>query len=715
MKSRMLSSIRLSFAGWRRLILLIGAAWVCSAIATNIAAPPACDVGASEDLGCARGFETRERDARGSFRWTDGAAAVVFQASGYGAPLIIDLALAAPRPADTPPPLTTLAVGSEHLLLTPTAELRRYRILAPRQSVSGDILRIDITSVPWRPPGDRRDLGIQVYHARLSPLVAPRFPAISHTFALAIIGLAVGSLSGATRTRAGDMSRLPELARRYAPMLFALGGCAGLWVWLPARSVPFFWILAAIMGFMVVLPALTGAPRRLIHIPWQVIGAIVGGAIIDVLFVNNLARGVWSVLALAIQTLLTVWAIAQVTRPVEPAAPDDHSWLPALLQITLLVRLIAYASRLLSGEGSSDPDIELFYSYGRAMLELGVPLVEYPSGALIPWALLALPASREWFALALPLLNTSADLLIVWAIWRIATARTPLIALRIGLPLFYALSPLLLPFWHGKYDSVPTALLALGLAAYAGGRYGWAGVMLGFGGAVKWAPWLAAPALALALVRGETTPWRDGSRLSGFLRFAAGGIIAILAASLPFAWLNVERFLAPYLLQGGRAIIGESIWFLPALLLDPALWNRLPAPWSPVDTGDLLLFLAVAVQLLVLIGLTLAALAARISLWRALALAALVPAAFLLLNRVFSPQYLLTITAMALVAGAAVARSRRDMLMLIGLLGVAQAANLLVWPNTVAWWPLASALMFAAALSALVRLTARRAPPPAEP
>lgn len=150
------------------------------------------------------------------------------------------------------------------------------------------------------------------------------------------------------------------------------------------------------------------------------------------------------------------------------------------------------------------------------------------------------------------------------------------------------------------------------------------------------------------------------------------------------------------------------------MLLDPALWNRLPAPWSAVDTGDRLLFLAVAVQLLVLIGLTLAALAARISLWRALALAALVPAAFLLLNRVFSPQYLLTITAMALVAGAAVARSRRDMLVLIGLLGVAQATNLLVWPNTVAWWPLASALMFAAALSALVRLTSRRAPPPAE-
>jgi hypothetical protein len=39
------------------------------------------------------------------------------------------------------------------------------------------------------------------------------------------------------------------------------------------------------------------------------------------------------------------------------------------------------------------------------------------------------------------------------------------------------------------------------------------------------------------------------------------------------------------------------------------------------------------------------------------------------------------------------------------LLTIAQAANLLIWPNTVPWWPLLSAVMFAVALAALAWLT----------
>jgi drug/metabolite transporter (DMT)-like permease len=69
-------------------------------------------------------------------------------------------------------------------------------------------------------------------------------------------------------------------------------------------------------------------------------------------------------------------------------------------------------------------------------------------------------------------------------------------------------------------------------------------------------------------------------------------------------------------------------------------------------------------------------------------LAALAPAAFLLLNRVFSPQYMVTITAALLIACAIVGQSPRHTRGIVVLLTIAQAANLLIWPNTVPWWPL---------------------------
>jgi hypothetical protein len=256
-----------------------------------------------------------------------------------------------------------------------------------------------------------------------------------------------------------------------------------------------------------------------------------------------------------------------------------------VLQIALVVRLAALTTRLLSGEIGSDPDVELFYNYGRATLELGLPVVEYPSGALIPWAILALPASRELFALALPLCNTVADLAIVWAIWSISERRSSASG-NTALACFYALSPPLLPFWHGKYDPLPTAFLALGLMAYTHNRMVWSGAALGIGGALKWTPWLAAAALALGMLRS-----RSSRAPASLWTFAAGGMMAVAATSIPFALIDWDRFLAPYTLQGGRAITGESVWFLAVLITAPEYWARLPAPWGSVenrrdDDGD---------------------------------------------------------------------------------------------------------------------------------
>jgi hypothetical protein len=706
--------------------LLLLAAWCAAAIATNRAGPVRCDVGAEEDIGCARGFETRERDGR-SFRWTDGEAAVRLHAAGYGAPLLAEITLAAPRPPDVAAPRVTLNLGGAQATFAPAPQPRTYRLLAPPGFPAGDVATLRIAGETWRPPGDRRALGVQVYDAALRPLGAVLFPAPLHTLALLGIGLAAALANG------GRWSALSALA--------AILLAAALWALLPARAAPFLPGLALLLGPVALAnrfgrraAELAGRAARLErgHSAgvWPVTLAVLLGATIDWAFAAGLARGPWLSAGVIAQAAITFGALW--------LASSAGLTLGRVLGVALAVRLLALGGRLLIGAGAGDPDVELFYSYGRATLELGVPVVEYPSGALPFWALLALPGSRELFALLLPLLNTACDLLIVFGLWKIVDCRLqiadfpvqpPISNLQSPIPLFYALSPLLLPFWHGKYDPLPGALLALGLAAFATGRPLASGALLGLGGAVKWVPWLAAPLLALHYLRratsGSQRPVTSSGRSASALglsapvvglrspalwRFAGGLVAAIALASLPFALRDPGAFLAPYTLQGGRPLIGESLWFLPALLAEPGLLAGLTHPWSNVESSAIAPGLTVAAQ-----GLALAALALPLLLLpperrRTLALAALAPGAFLLLNRIFSPQYVLLITVSALAAGAATLR-RREALVLVGLLAAMQAANLLVWPYTSRYWLAASAVLFGVGLPLLAWLAARAALP----
>lgn len=64
----------------------------------------------------------------------------------------------------------------------------------------------------------------------------------------------------------------------------------------------------------------------------------------------------------------------------------------------------------------------------------------------------------------------------------------------------------------------------------------------------------------------------------------------------------------------------------------------------------------------------------------AVASAAMAPAVFLLLNRVFSPQFLVLLVAGWAVAGALLARHTREVLTLAALVGGATIANALVYP-----------------------------------
>jgi hypothetical protein len=86
----------------------------------------------------------------------------------------------------------------------------------------------------------------------------------------------------------------------------------------------------------------------------------------------------------------------------------------------------------------------------------------------------------------------------------------------------------------------------------------------------------------------------------------------------------------------------------------------------------------------------------------AIALAALTPAAFLLTNRVFSPQYLVVILVAWAIAAALVLETRREQL-LLGLLAMgATTANAFVYPYTLFehnLWRASSAALFAVGLA----------------
>jgi hypothetical protein len=643
--------------------MLFLAAWLAALAATRLAAPQ-CNVGGPDDLGCARGFQTRERDGASSFRWTDDSATVLLFGVGYGAPIHAEITLAAPRNPDLLAPHVVIGAGPVGGAIAVLPTPRRYHLLTAPLPPHGDWLELRIRSETWA-PGGRRDLGVQVFRARARSLGAA-WPGVILPGALWLCGL-------------GAAAFVNSLRRRTAVAVVAIIGGAACWIGMPERVTPLLpgagLIGLALVAAHRILPASKDTPFP------RLLPVIIGiNALLDLLVVARIAPGALIPVLLAAQSALTVMAVVR--------APDLS--LRRLVLIAFCVRLLALGVRLLSGRGATDPDVELFYNYGRATIELGVPIVEYPSGALISWALLALPTSRELFALLLPLFNTACELLVVWGLWRITRPHS-------NLALFFAVSPLLLPFWHGKYDPLPAALLALGLAAWHAGRGGWAGFALGLGGAVKWVPWLAAPFMGWQLLKNREPRTEEPAAHSRFplsaVRFTLSVIGGVACASLPFALQDFNTFVSPYLVQGSRPMIGESIWFLVALLFEPALLDSIGSPWSGVESAIISTTMMVAVQLLVLIILAGIQILRPQATARTLALAALAPVSFLLLNRVFSPQYLTIITIGMLIAGGSL--PQRGRLLLIALLALMQTANLLIWPHTQGFWPIASLILFA--------------------
>jgi uncharacterized membrane protein len=198
--------------------------------------------------------------------------------------------------------------------------------------------------------------------------------------------------------------------------------------------------------------------------------------------------------------------------------------------------------------------------------------------------------------------------------------------------LMVALSPALILSAFINWDLIAFGLTALGMAAWAARRPWWAGVLLGLGVAAKFYPLVVfGPLLLLCLRTGQ---------LRQFAKTFAAGALAWLAVDLPVIIVARSGWAWFYVFSEDRGADWGSIWYLFEYFHVPVLGD---AQLSTLNRMSALFFIVAC-----------AAIA-----WLALAaprrprlpqLCFLVLAAFLMTNKVWSPQYVIWLVPLAVLA-----------------------------------------------------------------
>jgi uncharacterized membrane protein len=224
-----------------------------------------------------------------------------------------------------------------------------------------------------------------------------------------------------------------------------------------------------------------------------------------------------------------------------------------------------------------------------------------------------------------------AWLVTVWAVHRLRPRRPWDAAL-------VALSPIVLVHVFTNFDALATALATTGVLAWARRRPGLAGLLLGLGGAAKMYPlFLLGPLLVLCLRAGRL---RDG------LRCAAAGIGAWILVNLPIALTFPAGWREFFRLNATRGADPDSLYNALSYFTG---WEGFDGPLRDGETPTVLNLVSAGLFLAACLGVAYVALAAprrpRLS-----SLAFLVVAAFLLTNKVWSPQYSLWLVPLAVLA-----------------------------------------------------------------
>jgi hypothetical protein len=198
--------------------------------------------------------------------------------------------------------------------------------------------------------------------------------------------------------------------------------------------------------------------------------------------------------------------------------------------------------------------------------------------------------------------------------------------------LMVALSPALILTAFINWDLLAMALTAGGVAAWAARREALAGMLLGFGVAAKFYPLIIFGALLLLCLR--------AGRLREFGKALAAGAFAWLAVNLPIAIADPAGWGHFFAFSQSRGADWGAIWFVFEYFNLPGLGN------SSIGQLNLMSTACLAVAALAIAVLTLTA-PRRPRLPQP---CFLLLAAFLMLNKVWSPQYVIWLVPFAVLA-----------------------------------------------------------------
>lgn len=226
---------------------------------------------------------------------------------------------------------------------------------------------------------------------------------------------------------------------------------------------------------------------------------------------------------------------------------------------------------------------------------------------------------------------SAAWLITVWAVAR--TARH-----RIWDAALVAVSPLVVVHAFTNFDALATAAAATGLLAWARRKPVLAGVLLGIGAAAKLYPLFFLGPLLVLCVRAQ--------RLKVWARTAGAAATTWAALNLPFMVFLREGWAEFFRLNTQRDMDPDSLYNVISYFTG---WQGFDGPLGPGESPAILNAVSGALFLALCGGIAYVALSAPRR-PRVAQLCFLVVAAFLLTNKVWSPQYSLWLVPLAVLA-----------------------------------------------------------------
>ncbi|MGB6163744.1 MAG: glycosyltransferase 87 family protein [Pseudonocardiaceae bacterium] len=418
-----------------------------------------------------------------------------------------------------------------------------------------------------------------------------------------------------TRNRATEETELPvtqRVAQRVVPSWTdpvparasrIVGGPLGRhavlgrhWFWTPLRVVLLFATITLALGWLVKVPCL------------QTYRDSVGGVQVD-------WRDGRQYLAMCYSDTVPLYTAERLDQPGLAGFPYATSWVEHRGEPGEQVRYMEY------------PVLTGLYQWSAAKLAQA-------------WVAIGNSTEGGWFPSSAPAIVffdvsavglAAAWLVTIWALVRLSRRRPWDAALA-------ALSPLVVVHAFTNFDALATALATTGLLAWARRRPVLAGVLLGLGTATKFYPLLLLfPILLLCLRAG---------RLRAGLQATAAAVLSWAAVNVPVAVLFPSGWTEFFRLNSRRGADPDTLYTVVSTFTG---WPGFDGVLRPGQIPVTLNVVSVTLFLLACAAIGALALAAPRP-PRLAQLCFLVVCAFLLVNKVWSPQYSLWLVPLAVLA-----------------------------------------------------------------